>query len=156
MKTELVFVGKTSDKRFEAAIDDYVKRVEHYMPVKLTVIPALKNTKNLSEEQQKVAEGDLILKQVQPGDTLVLCDERGKEMRSVEFAQWLEALLQRARKLVLVKGGPYGFAKAVYDRADDLVSLSRMTFSHQMVRLVLAEQVYRACTIIKGEPYHHE
>ena len=135
MKTELVFVGKTSDKRFEAAIDDYVKRVEHYMPVKLTVIPALKNTKNLSEEQQKVAEGDLILKQVQPGDTLVLCDERGKEMRSVEFAQWLEALQQRARKLV---------------------SLSRMTFSHQMVRLVLAEQVYRACTIIKGEPYHHE
>ena len=89
MKTELVFVGKTSDKRFEAAIDDYVKRVEHSMPVKLTVIPALKNTKNLSEEQQKVAEGDLILKQVQPGDTLVLCDERGKEMRSVEFAQWL-------------------------------------------------------------------
>ena len=156
MKTELVFVGKTSDKRFEAAIDDYVKRVEHYMPVKLTVIPALKNTKNLSEEQQKVAEGDLILKQVQPGNTLVLCDERGKEMRSVEFAQWLEALQQRARKLVLVIGGPYGFAKAVYDRADDLVSLSRMTFSHQMVRLVLAEQVYRACTIIKGEPYHHE
>ena len=156
MKTELIFVGKTVDKRFDTAIDDYIKRIEHYLPIKLTTIPALKNTKNLSEEQQKTDEGELILRQVQPGDTLVLCDERGKEMRSVEFAQWLENLQQRSRKLILVIGGPYGFSKAVYDRADGLISLSRMTFSHQMVRLVLAEQVYRACTIIKGEPYHHE
>lgn len=156
MKTELLFVGKTSDKRFEQAIDDYIKRVEHYMPVKLTVIPALKNTKNLSEEQQKTAEGELILRQLQPGDTLVLCDERGKEMRSMEFAKWLEGLQTRARRLVMVIGGPYGFSEAVYKRADCMVSLSRMTFSHQMVRLVLAEQIYRACTIIKGEPYHHE
>ena len=156
MKTELVFVGKTMDKRFSSAIDDYVKRVEHYMPVRLTVIPALKNTKNLSEDQQKTAEGELILRQVQAGDTLVLCDEHGKEMRSVEFAQWVEGLQQRARKVLLVIGGPYGFSQAVYDRADVLISLSRMTFSHQMVRLVLAEQLYRACTIIKGEPYHHE
>lgn len=156
MKTELLFVGKTSDKRFEQAIDDYIKRVEHYMPIKLTIIPALKNTKNLSEEQQKTAEGELILRQLQPGDTLVLCDERGKEMRSMEFAKWLEVLQTRARRLVLVIGGPYGFSEAVYKRADCMVSLSRMTFSHQMVRLVLAEQIYRACTIIKGEPYHHE
>lgn len=156
MKTELVFVGKTVDKRFNSAIDDYIERVGHYMPVRLIVIPALKNTKSLSEEQQKTAEGEQILRLVQPGDTLVLCDERGKEMRSVEFAQWLENLQQRARRLLIVIGGPYGFSKAVYDRADSLISLSRMTFSHQMVRLILAEQVYRACTIIKGEPYHHE
>lgn len=156
MKTELLFVGKTFDKRFSSAIDDYIKRVEHYMPVRLTIIPALKNTKNMSEEQQKIAEGELILRQLQPGDTLVLSDERGKEMRSVEFAKWLEDLQSRARRLVLVIGGPYGFSDAVYKRADAMVSLSRMTFSHQMVRLVLAEQLYRACTIIKGEPYHHE
>lgn len=156
MKTELVFVGKTVDKRFDSAIGDYIERVGHYMPVRLTVIPALKNTKSLSEEQQKTAEGEQILRLVQPGDTLVLCDERGKEMRSIEFAQWFENLQQRARRLLIVIGGPYGFSKAVYDRADSLISLSRMTFSHQMVRLILAEQVYRACTIIKGEPYHHE
>ena len=156
MKTELVFVGKTVDKRFDTLVDEYVKRVEHYMPVKLIVIPALKNTKSLSEEQQKTAEGEQILRLVQPGDTLVLCDEHGKEMRSVELASWLENLQQRARRLLLVIGGPYGFSKAVYSRADSLISLSRLTFSHQMVRLVLAEQVYRACTIIKGEPYHHE
>ena len=156
MKTELIFVGKTFDKRFDSAIDDYMKRVEHYMPVKVTVIPALKNTKNISEEQQKTSEGELGLRQGRPGDMLVLCDERGKEMRSVEFAAWLEGLQARVRRLLLVIGGPYGFSKAVYDRADSLISFSRMTFSHQMVRLILAEQVYRACTIIKGEPYHHE
>lgn len=156
MKTEIIFVGKTFDKRFDSAIDDYVGRVQHYMPIKINVIPAVKNTKNISEEQQKQAEGQQILRFVQPGDTLILCDERGKEMRSVEFAQWLENMQQRAKKLIMVIGGPYGFAKDVYDRADGLISFSKMTFSHQMIRLILAEQIYRACTIIKGEPYHHE
>lgn len=156
MKTEVLFVGKTSDKRFVAAIDDYFLRIRHYMPLSVTVIPSLKNTRNLTEEQQKQMEGDDILHMVQPGDTLVLCDERGREMRSVEFAKWLQNMQLYARRLVVVIGGPYGFSQAVYNRANELVSLSKMTFSHQMVRLVLAEQLYRACTIIKGEPYHHE
>ena len=156
MKTEVLFVGKTSDKRFVAAIDDYFQRIRHYMPLSVTVIPSLKNTRNLTEEQQKQMEGDDILHLVQPGDTLVLCDERGREMRSVEFAKWIQDMQLYARRLVVVIGGPYGFSQAVYNRANALVSLSKMTFSHQMVRLVLAEQLYRACTIIKGEPYHHE
>ncbi len=156
MKTELIFVGKTFDKRFESAIDDYLKRLSHYLPIKTTVIPAVKNTKNVTEEQQKQMEGLLILQRVQAGDTLVLCDERGKEMRSVEFAKWLENVQQKSRKLILVIGGPYGFSPDVYNRADCLLSFSKMTFSHQMIRLILVEQLYRACTIIKGEPYHHE
>ncbi len=156
MKTELIFVGKTFDKRFESAIDDYLKRLSHYLPIKTTVIPAVKNTKNVTEEQQKQMEGLLILQRVQAGDTLVLCDERGKEMRSVEFAKWLENVQQKSRKLILVIGGPYGFSPDVYNRADSLLSFSKMTFSHQMIRLILVEQLYRACTIIKGEPYHHE
>lgn len=156
MKTEIIFVGKTFDKRFVTAIDDYFQRVRHYMPLDVTVIPAIKNTRNITEEQQKQMEGDDILKNVQPTDTLVLCDERGKEMRSVEFAKWLQNHQLNARRLVMVIGGPYGFSDAVYQRANGMVSLSKMTFSHQMVRLVLAEQLYRACTIIKGEPYHHE
>ena len=156
MKTEVLFVGKTSDKRFVAAIDDYFLRIRHYMPLSVTVIPSLKNTRNLTEEQQKQMEGDDILHMVQPGDTLVLCDERGREMRSVEFAKWLQNMQLYARRLVVVIGGPYGFSQAVYNRANELVSLSKMTFSHHMVRLVLAEQLDRACTIIKGEPYHHE
>lgn len=156
MKVELIFVGKTFDKRFDSAIDDYIQRIKHYLPIEVTVIPAVKNTKNITEEQQKQMEGKLILRAVNPGDTLVLCDEHGKEMRSIEFADWLEKSQTNLRKLLLVIGGPYGFSKEVYDRADSLISFSRMTFSHQMIRLILAEQIYRACTIIKGEPYHHE
>lgn len=114
------------------------------------------NTKNLSEEQQKTMEGELILKQLQPSDTLVLLDEHGKELRSIELAKWLEQKQQTARRLVFVIGGPYGFSEAVYSRANEKLSLSKLTFSHQMVRLVFTEQIYRACTIIKGEPYHHE
>lgn len=156
MKVELIFVGKTFDKRFDSAIDDYIQRIKHYLPIEVTVIPAVKNTKNITEEQQKQMEGKFILRAVNPGDTLVLCDEHGKEMRSIEFADWLEKSQTNLRKLLLVIGGPYGFSKEVYDRADSLISFSRMTFSHQMIRLILAEQIYRACTIIKGEPYHHE
>lgn len=156
MKTELILVGKTNDKHFQAGIDDYVGRIGHYMPFSITVIPELKNTKALTEEQQKEREGELILKLLQPSDTLVLLDEHGKEFRSVEFASWIEKKQQTVRRLVFCIGGPYGFSQAVYQRANEKISLSRMTFSHQMVRLVFTEQVYRACTIIKGEPYHHE
>ena len=156
MKTELIVVGKTADKHFQAGIDDYVRRVGHYMPFAITVIPDLKSTRSLSEEQQRQSEGEQILRLLQPGDTVVLLDERGKEMRSTELARWLEQKRLSARRLVFVIGGPYGFSQAVYDRANEMLSLSRLTFSHQMVRLVFTEQLYRACTIIKGEPYHHE
>ncbi len=156
MKTELILVGRTADKHFAAGINDYAERIGHYMPFSITTIPELRNTKNLSEEQQKAAEGELILKQIQPQDTVVLLDERGRELRSIELASWLEQKRHTARRLVFVIGGPYGFSSAVYTRANEMLSLSRLTFSHQMVRLVFTEQIYRACTIIKGEPYHHE
>jgi 23S rRNA (pseudouridine1915-N3)-methyltransferase len=126
------------------------------MPFSITTIPVLKNTKSLSEEQQKSAEGELILKQLQSSDTVVLLDERGHEPRSIELAAWLEKKQSTARRLVFVIGGPYGFAAPVYERANEKLSLSQLTFSHQMVRLIFVEQLYRACTIIKGEPYHHE
>ena len=133
MKTILIQVGKTVNKHFIAGINDYVERVNHYMPFEVVTIPELKNTKNLTEDQQKQAEGELILKQLQPSDTVVLLDEHGSEYRSIEFARWLEQ-----------------------KRANEQLSLSKMTFSHQMIRLTFTEQIYRACTIIKGEPYHHE
>lgn len=156
MKTLLILVGKTADRHFLAGINDYVERLSHYMPFELVTIPELKNTKNLSEQQQKTAEGELILRQLQASDTLVLLDEHGRELRSTEFARWLEQKQQATRRLVFAIGGPYGFSSEVYARANDQLSLSRMTFSHQMVRLIFCEQLYRACTIIRGEPYHHE
>ena len=156
MKTVLLLVGKTQNKIFRSGIDDYVSRIGHYMPFNVTTVPELKNTKSLSEDQQKQKEGELILKEIQPSDTVVLLDEHGKELRSVDFAGWLRQKQHTARRLVFVIGGPYGFSPDLYARADDSVSLSRMTFSHQMVRLIFTEQLYRACTIIKGEPYHHE
>lgn len=156
MKTELIVVGKTTDKHIETCIKDYVERVGHYMPFTMTVVPELKNTKALTEEQQKQKEGEMLLKMLQTGDVVVLLDEHGKEMRSTEFATWIEKRQQTARRLVFVIGGPYGFSPQMYDRCNDKISLSRMTFSHQMVRLIFAEQLYRACTILKGEPYHHE
>ena len=156
MKSLLLQVGKTVNKHFIAGISDYAERISHYMPFDIITIPELRNTKNLTEEQQKAAEGDLILRQLQPSDHVVLLDEHGLELRSVELARWLEQKQQTARRLVFVIGGPYGFSPAVYQRANEQLSLSRLTFSHQMVRLVFTEQLYRACTIIKGEPYHHE
>ena len=156
MKTLLILVGKTTDKHFQAGIDDYVERIGHYMPFDLVIIPELRNTKSLSEEQQKSMEGELILKQIQPSDTVVLLDEHGREQRSIEFARWLDQKRNTARRLIFIIGGPYGFSSAVYARANEQLSLSKMTFSHQMIRLVFTEQVYRACTIIKGEPYHHK
>ena len=156
MKTILMQVGKTVDKHFAAGINDYATRISHYMPFEIITIPEIKNTKNLTAEQQKIAEGELILKQVQPSDTVVLLDEHGDELTSVQFAAWLERQRNTARRLVMVIGGPYGFSKQIYDRASGMVSMSRMTFSHQMIRLIFTEQLYRACTIIRGEPYHHE
>ncbi len=156
MKTELIVVGKTTNKHFIAAINDYLERIGHYMPFSVTVIPELRNAKSLSQQQQKDKEGEAILRLLQPSDTVVLLDERGKEPRSIELADWLQRQQQTARRLVFIIGGPYGFSQQVYCRADSMLSLSRMTFSHQMVRLIFVEQLYRACTIIKGEPYHHE
>lgn len=156
MKTELIVVGRTVNKHFIAGIDDYVQRINHYMPFAITTIPELKNTKNLTEEQQKQLEGELILRQIQPQDTMILLDEHGRELRSIELAGWLEQKRNTARRLVFVIGGPYGFSAPVYERANEKLSLSKMTFSHQMIRLIFTEQLYRACTIIKGEPYHHE
>jgi 23S rRNA (pseudouridine1915-N3)-methyltransferase len=126
------------------------------MPFEIIVIPELKNTKSLSEEQQKVREGELIMKQLTAQDTVILLDERGKQYRSLDFAKWIEKQQLTARRLVFVIGGPYGFSPAIYDRANGKISLSTMTFSHQLVRTIFTEQLYRACTIIKGEPYHHE
>ncbi|WP_297248108.1 23S rRNA (pseudouridine(1915)-N(3))-methyltransferase RlmH [uncultured Prevotella sp.] len=156
MKTKLIVVGKTVDKNIIKGIEDYVGRIGHYMPFEIIVIPELKNTKKLSTTSQKDMEGELILKQLQPSDTVVLLDEHGKEYRSIEFASWIEKQQQTARTLVFVVGGPYGFSDAVYARSNSKLSLSKMTFSHQMIRLLFVEQIYRACTIIKGEPYHHE
>lgn len=156
MKTELLVVGRTVDQRFSTLIADYVSRLSHYMPFAYTVLPDLKNTRSLSAAQQREREGELILRHVSAGDALVLFDEHGRERRSVEFADWLSSRQQAGKRLVLCIGGPYGFSPAVYERANDKVSLSAMTFSHQMVRLIAVEQLYRACTIIKGEPYHHE
>ena len=156
MKTELILVGKTTNKHFVACINDYVERIGHYMPFSITTIPELKNAKSLSEDQQKEREGELIMKQLQASDTVVLLDEHGSQMRSIEFASWLQKMQNSARRLVFVIGGPYGFSPALYQHANQKISLSPMTFSHQMVRLVFTEQIYRACTILKGEPYHHE
>ena len=156
MKTLLILVGNTTDRHFQAGIADYASRITHYMPFEILTIPEIKNTKSLSGEQQKEREGELLLKQLQASDTVILLDEHGAELRSIELAQWLVKRQQTARRLVFIIGGPYGFGPQVYQRANDKLSLSRLTFSHQMVRLVFTEQLYRACTIIKGEPYHHE
>lgn len=150
-------VGKTVNKHFVELIDDYSGRVKHYVGFDITVIPELKNTKNLSTDQQKQQEGELILKQLQGGDHVVLLDEHGKEFRSVEFSKWVEQKMQTVNKrLVFIIGGPYGFSPEVYAKANEKISLSKMTFSHQMVRLIFVEQLYRAMTIMRGEPYHHE
>lgn len=156
MKVTLLVVGKTTNSHIDALIQEYQKRLTHYLPFALQVIPELKNTKALSPEQQKQAEGDLILKAVTANTDLILLDEHGKEFRSIEFADYLQKRMLSGRDVVFVVGGPYGFADTVYQRANGKISLSKMTFSHQMVRLFFVEQSYRAMTILRGEPYHHE
>lgn len=157
MKLHVIFTGKTTGKLFQEAIADYQSRLTHYVPFSLEEIPDLKNVKNLSEEQQKEREADMLFDRLQPGDVLVLLDEKGKEMTSREFSVYLEQKMQTvAKRLVFLIGGPYGFSPRVYEAAQGKISLSKMTFSHQMVRLFLIEQIYRGYTIMKGEPYHHD
>ena len=157
MKITLLVVGKTVEKHYIAAISDYLERTKHYIPFEMEVIPELKNTKNLSMEQQKEKEAEMILKAIQPGDYVTLLDEHGKEFRSIEFAQWVEKKMHTVNKrLVFIIGGPYGFSQAIYNIALEKISLSKMTFSHQMIRLIFVEQLYRAMTILNNGPYHHE
>lgn len=156
MKITLLVVGKTTDTHIELLIREYQKRLAHYIPFNIQVIPELKNTKALTLEQQKQTEGELILRTINSSTDLVLLDEHGKEFRSIEFADYLQKKMSSGRDVVFVVGGPYGFSQAVYERANGKISLSKMTFSHQMVRLFFVEQIYRAMTILRGEPYHHE
>ena len=157
MRIQVMFVGKTTGKLFQEAISNYQQRLTHYVPFAIEEVPDLKNTKNLTEEQQKETEADIVLDRLQPGDVLVLLDERGKEFTSREFSTFLENKMQTvSKRLVLLIGGPYGFSQRIYDAAQGKISLSKMTFSHQMVRLFLVEQIYRAFTIMRGEPYHHD
>lgn len=156
MKITLLVVGKTTDTHIELLIQEYQKRLAHYIPFNIQVIPELKNTKALTPEQQKQTEGELILRTINSSTDLVLLDEHGKEFRSIEFADYVQKRMSSGRDVVFVVGGPYGFSQAMYERANGKISLSKMTFSHQMVRLFFVEQIYRAMTILRGEPYHHE
>ena len=157
MQVKLLTVGKTDVPWVKEGLGLYASRLSHYVPFSVEEIPELKKASALSEEQIKQKEGELILKLTGPQDTVILLDEHGLEMRSLEFASWLEKQLgSGAKSLIFVIGGAYGFSKDVYARAGGKISLSKMTFSHQMVRAIFAEQLYRACTILKGEPYHHE
>ncbi|TGX86542.1 23S rRNA (pseudouridine(1915)-N(3))-methyltransferase RlmH [Muribaculum intestinale] len=157
MKIELIVVGKTTTPYLKEGIEHYVKRLTHYVPYEIRTISDIKTSKALTAERQKEMEGEFILQQIQPGDRVVLLDEHGREMTSREFAGYLEkAMSTVGKRLLFVVGGPYGFSKKVYDRADGKLSLSQMTFSHEMIRLFFTEQVYRAMTILRGEPYHHD
>lgn len=157
MNIELIVIGKTDSKEVQSLVELYLKRVNHYCRFAITTIPDVKNTKSLTIKQQRTLEGEAILKQLAEGDYVVLLDERGEEMRSVEFAFWLQKRMNSGvRRLVLVIGGPYGFSEEVYSRASSKLSLSKMTFSHQIVRAIFCEQIYRAFTILNNEPYHHE
>ena len=157
MKIKLLAIGKTDDKNLQQLIETYQNRLKHYIKFEISIIPDIKNVKNLSENQQKEKEGEIILKQLQPTDQLVLLDEKGKEFRSIEFSKFLQKKMNSGiKQLVLVIGGPYGFSDAVYKKSNGKISLSKMTFSHQMIRLFVVEQLYRGFTILKNEPYHHE
>ncbi len=156
MKISLILNGKTEDDYIIKGFSVYEQRLKHYIPFETTVIPALRNTKAMSIEQQKQKEGELILKGLQPSDKLILLDENGKEHSSVSYSQFIQKEMNSGIKnLVFVVGGPYGFSDEVYKRANGKISLSKMTFSHQMVRLFFVEQLYRAMTILRNEPYHH-
>lgn len=157
MKITLLTVGKTDVAWVKAGLDTYVSRLKHYVGFELVEIPELKNAASLSREQIKLKEGEQLLHRLKASDQVVLLDEHGRQFRSVEFASWLQDRMSRSSgDLVFVIGGAYGFSPAVYERASSKLSLSEMTFSHQMVRTIFAEQLYRAFSIIRGEPYHHE
>ena len=157
MKITLLTVGKTDKEWVREGLDIYVSRLKHYIPFIVVEIPELKNVSALTRDQIKTREGELILKNIRPTDDVILLDERGKEYSSTELAKIIQDKLSYgSRDIVYVIGGAYGFSDQVYKRADSKLSLSRMTFSHQMVRAIFAEQIYRAFTIMRGEPYHHE
>lgn len=157
MKIKLLLIGKTEEEYLQKGIREYEMRVKRYVPFEIVEIPALKNAANISGAEQNARESVMIIKQFSPGDVIILLDEHGKEMRSTEFAGFLnKQFLSGSKNMVFVVGGPFGFDPSVKDRASSVLSLSRMTFSHQMVRLFFTEQLYRALTILKGESYHHE
>lgn len=157
MNIKLIAIGKTDNKNLQSLMEEYQKRLSFYIKFELEVIPDIKNAKNLSETQQKEKEGELILSKLVPTDFLILLDENGKSFSSVEFANELQKKMNAGIKtLTYVIGGPYGFSEAVYQKAQQKISLSKMTFSHQMVRLFFIEQVYRGFTILRNEPYHHQ
>jgi 23S rRNA (pseudouridine1915-N3)-methyltransferase len=157
MKIKLLAIGKTDSKQLAQLIEEYQKRLQHYIKFELEIIPDIKNVKNLREDQQKEKEGELILSKLQNSDVLCLLDDKGKHYTSKEFANFLQKKMNAGiKQFVLVIGGPYGFSEAVYKRANGKLSLSKMTFSHQMIRLFITEQLYRGFTILRNEPYHHE
>ncbi|MEJ5052968.1 23S rRNA (pseudouridine(1915)-N(3))-methyltransferase RlmH [Sphingobacterium sp. MYb382] len=157
MKITLLCIGKTDEGFVQTGITNYMKRLKHYINFEMLVLPDIKNVKNLSQDQQKTKEGELILKQISTLDFVILLDERGKEFRSLDFSKFIEQkLVSSVNHLVFVIGGPYGFSPEVYARASQQISLSKMTFSHQMIRMFFVEQLYRAFTIMRNEPYHHE
>ena len=156
MKIHLFMIGTTSDPRLQSLIDEYQQRLKHYVPFELVVIPDVKNAKSLSQEQLKTAEGEALLTRLTPSMDVILLDEHGKEFRSIEYADFLQKKMSSGKDLALVIGGAYGFSPAVYARANGKISLSQMTFSHQMIRIMAIEQIYRAMTILRNEPYHHE
>ncbi|TMU56869.1 23S rRNA (pseudouridine(1915)-N(3))-methyltransferase RlmH [Flagellimonas algicola] len=157
MQITLIAIGKTDSRELSQLINNYEKRLGHYIKFRFKILPDVKNTKNLSESQQKEKEGELLLSQIHASDHLVLLDENGKHHSSMEFSKFLQKKMNSGLKnLVLTIGGPYGFSDAVYARSQEKLSLSKMTFSHQMVRLFLVEQLYRGFTILRNEPYHHQ
>ncbi len=157
MKITLLTVGKTTNNHIIALQNDYQDRLKHYVPYELVVVPELKNIKNISIPEQQEREADLILKQLDNSDEVILLDEKGKEFSSVGFSEFLsKKMLASHKRMVFVVGGPYGFSERVYARANGKISLSAMTFSHQMIRVIFVEQLYRAFTILKGESYHHQ
>ncbi|MEM7485950.1 MAG: 23S rRNA (pseudouridine(1915)-N(3))-methyltransferase RlmH [Bacteroidota bacterium] len=157
MQITLIAIGKTDSRELSNLITIYEERLKHYVKFELIIIPDIKNSKNLSEVLQKQKEGELILKHCKPSDTLILMDEKGRQLSSVEFSTFLQKKMNSGIKnLVMVIGGPYGFSESVYKRCDTKMSLSKMTFSHQMVRLFIVEQIYRGFTILRNEPYHHQ
>jgi len=157
MKVLLLMIGKTNQENLQQLIQDYMNRIQHYINFETAIIPELKYTKNLPVAEQKEREADLILKQIDNQDNIVLLDEKGKQYSSVAFAEFVDKKMNSSiKRMVFVVGGPFGFSKRIYERANGMISMSPMTFSHQMIRLIFTEQLYRAMTIIRGENYHHE
>lgn len=157
MKFILLMIGKTTRDPLQVMIEDYKNRIQHYLNFETIIIPELKNTKNISIQEQKEKEADLIMKQLDNQDEVILLDEKGKLFASVLFADYIEKKMHAsAKRMIFVVGGPFGFSPKIYDRANGMISMSPMTFSHQMIRLIFTEQLYRALTIIRGESYHHE